>query len=75
MKRLLLLVLMLSPFLLSAAPQADYEKEFVTMQGKKLDIDLKTERGGSGNGGKPVGCVSRVPLHGVAASPKRRYTA
>ncbi len=42
MKRLILLVLMVSPFMLSAAPQADYEKEFVTSQGKKLDIDLKT---------------------------------
>jgi len=42
MKRLLLLILTVSPFMLSAAPQADYEKEFVTSQGKKLDIDLKT---------------------------------
>jgi DUF4097 and DUF4098 domain-containing protein YvlB len=45
MKRLLLLVLMVSPFMLSAVPQADYEKEFVTTQGKKLDIDLKTGGG------------------------------
>jgi DUF4097 and DUF4098 domain-containing protein YvlB len=42
MKRFLLLVLMLSPFMLSALPQADYEKDFATSKGKKLDIDLKT---------------------------------
>jgi DUF4097 and DUF4098 domain-containing protein YvlB len=36
---------MVSPFMLSAVPQADYEKEFVTAQGKKLDIDLKTGGG------------------------------
>lgn len=45
MNRFMLLVLVISPFMLSAAPQADYEKEFVTSQGKKLDIDLKTGGG------------------------------
>jgi len=45
MKRFALLVFLVSPFMLSAAPQADYEKEFVTSQGKKLDIDLKTGGG------------------------------
>jgi DUF4097 and DUF4098 domain-containing protein YvlB len=45
MKRLLLLVLMLTPFMIWAVPQADYEKEFATSKGKKLDIDLKTGGG------------------------------
>ncbi len=45
MNRLLLLVLMVFPIMVSAFPQADYEKEFVTAKGKKLDIDLKTGGG------------------------------
>ena len=45
MKRLLLLVMIAVPFMLSAAPRADYEKEFATSKGKKLDIDLKTGGG------------------------------
>ena len=42
MKRLLLLLLVAVPFALMAVPQADYEKEFPTSKGEKLDIDLKT---------------------------------
>lgn len=45
MRRLTLPVLLVTPILLFATPQADYEKEFVTSQGKKLDIDLKTGGG------------------------------
>jgi len=45
MKCLLLFVLLASPGLLSAVPGADFEKEFATSKGKKLDIDLRTGGG------------------------------
>jgi DUF4097 and DUF4098 domain-containing protein YvlB len=40
-----MLLLMFAPFFVCAARQADFEKEFATSAGKKVDIDLKTGGG------------------------------
>ena len=45
MKRSVLLLCVLFPVILSAAPQADFAGSFATSKGKKLDIDLKTGGG------------------------------